>query len=135
MGERKRISPRVRRMVYEKYGGHCAYCGCELTMHDMQVDHLKSVYESQDWAWGHDAMSTEELNSIDNLMPACRACNFYKGTMTLENFRETLVGTLLPNIRKTFQFRLAEKYGMVSAHEKPVEFYFERKDKPWLKKE
>lgn len=32
----------VREKVYQKYNGHCAYCGCELQYKDMQVDHIES---------------------------------------------------------------------------------------------
>lgn len=39
----KPISKRIRELVYAKYNGHCAYCGSEITLKDMQVDHIKSV--------------------------------------------------------------------------------------------
>ena len=29
-----------RQSVYEKYGGHCAYCGEHIEYKDMQVDHV-----------------------------------------------------------------------------------------------
>ena len=31
-----------RKKVLDKYGGHCAYCGCELTLKSMQIDHIVS---------------------------------------------------------------------------------------------
>ena len=37
---RKPIPKSVRKQVYAKYNGHCAYCGCELEYKDMQVDHV-----------------------------------------------------------------------------------------------
>ena len=27
--------------VYDKYDGHCAYCGREIGLQDMQIDHIK----------------------------------------------------------------------------------------------
>ena len=39
---------KIREQVYQKYNGHCAYCGCELDYKDMQVDHVKSVYGNGD---------------------------------------------------------------------------------------
>lgn len=27
---RKTIPKSIRKLVYQKYNGHCAYCGCEL---------------------------------------------------------------------------------------------------------
>ena len=44
--KRKPISKDTREKVYEKYGGHCAYCGCHLEMKDMQIDHVYSVYRA-----------------------------------------------------------------------------------------
>ena len=116
-------------MVYEKYGGHCAYCGCELAYKDMQVDHLDPYYLNNPWDhYGHTVKKTEdEMNELDNLMPSCRMCNFYKSGGTLESFRERLLDTLLPNACRPFQFRLAEKYGLVERHEKrKIFFYFEQ---------
>ncbi|WP_432643213.1 HNH endonuclease [Acidaminococcus sp.] len=122
---RKRLSKKQRLAVYEKYGGHCAYCGCELTYKDMQVDHIKSYY-LHDGPGGH-TKTDVEMNDLDNLLPACRMCNFYKSGGTLEAFRERLRDTLLPNACRTFQFRLAEKYGLVEKHEKrKIFFYFEQ---------
>lgn len=51
----------------------------------------------------------------------------YKSGGTLEAFRERLEQTTLPNTVKTFQFRLAEKYGMVVQQPKEhIKFYFEK---------
>ena len=44
MNKRKAISKKDRKLVYEMYNGHCAYCGCELELKKMQVDHFNSVY-------------------------------------------------------------------------------------------
>lgn len=27
---RKTIPKKIRKIVYQKYNGHCAYCGCEI---------------------------------------------------------------------------------------------------------
>lgn len=34
------ISKKIRKEVYRKYDGHCAYCGREIAYKDMQVDHF-----------------------------------------------------------------------------------------------
>ncbi len=127
--KRKTLSRKTRQAVYEKYGGHCAYCGCALDYKDMQVDHVDSCFlNDPENRGGHKyKKSPEELNQLDNLMPSCRMCNFYKGTETIEDFRQKLQETLLPNTVRPFQFRLAEKYGLVERHEKrKIFFYFEQ---------
>lgn len=124
---RKKISPSLRKAVYEKYHGHCAYCGCKIRLQDMQVDHLYPVYLNayrQDFSPSKE--SVDELNTITNLMPACRMCNFYKGTQTVDQFKKSLLSTLLPNAIRPFQFRLAEKYGLVEVHVHSIQFYFEK---------
>lgn len=66
----------------------------------------------------------QEINSIENYMPACRACNFYKSTMSVEKFRKQLE-TLPERLEKVFIYRLAEKYGIVKENCGKVKFYFE----------
>ena len=41
-GTRKRLSQKERKAVYELCGGHCAYCGKEIAIKEMQVDHYIS---------------------------------------------------------------------------------------------
>lgn len=113
MSVRKAISKHIRKQVYEKYNGHCAYCGCELNYKDMQVDHISSVY------W-HDGE-----NDIENYNPSCRMCNFYKSTYTVEKFRENLQ-TLHERLEKNFIYRLAKKYGVVKEHAGELSFILKK---------
>lgn len=69
----------------------------------MQVDHFNSVY------------AYDGKNEIENYMPSCRQCNFYKSTGTIEQFRQNLKETMWEALKKTFQYRMMIKY----------EFYFE----------
>ncbi len=112
MGKRKPIPKKVREAVYRKYGGRCAYCGEKIDIKDMQVDHLIPFYKDGE-------------ESIDNYMPACRQCNFYKSTFTLEGFRRNL--ELIPHRlhEQMFIFRLAEKYGRLTTERVAIKFYFE----------
>lgn len=116
MSQRKSISKATRLKVYEKYCGHCAYCGCKLELKEMQVDHIQSVY------WYNGA------NDIENYNPACRMCNFYKSTMTVDDFKKEL-GKLLSRLEKVFIYRLAVKYGLIKKMDNSIEFYFEKQNK------
>lgn len=120
MVKRKNIPKKIRKLVFDKYNGHCAYCGCELEMKDMQVDHLQSVARSR---WMKTDMS--DVNDISNLMPSCRSCNYYKGTSSLECFRKKLK-TLMERVSKLFIYRLANKYNMVQETSWDNKFYFEK---------
>lgn len=118
MSNRKAIPKKVREQVYQKYNGHCAYCGCEISYKEMQVDHIKSVYSTEE------KPCDEDVNDIGNLMPSCRMCNFYKSTFTIEGFR-TQLGKIPERLNKLFIFKLACKYGLVEPKRKEIKFYFE----------
>lgn len=113
MMKHKRIPQKIRLQVYNKYNGHCAYCGCRLEYKDMQVDHIESVY-------AHNGGDT-----LANYMPSCRQCNFYKSTFSLEDYRKRLQ-TVNIRLRKQFLYNLAIKYRMVTEHNEPIRFYFEK---------
>ena len=123
MSQHKPITKAKRIEVWNKYKHHCAYCGCELEYKDMQVDHIDSVYTYCDYK---KEKTLDEINGIDNLMPSCKQCNFYKSTFTIEEFRERLSVVLMKNVQKTFQYRLALKYGLIEENIKPIKFYFEK---------
>lgn len=110
--KRKSIPKKVRLQVYEKCNHRCAYCGNELEYKNMQVDHVESLY----WHGG--------VDEIENYLPACRVCNFYKSTMGIEKFRHQLQ-TLTERLQKIFIYRLACKYGIVEERHEPIVFYFE----------
>lgn len=112
MSSRKQIPLSVRKIAYEKYNGHCAYCGKSIKYKDMQIDHIEAVY------------TNGENNTMSNLMPACRSCNFYKSTMTVESFRKQL-GLVVGRLEKVFIYRLARDYGLISENKKDIIFYFE----------
>ena len=124
--KRKPIPKKIREEVYNKCGGHCAYCGCELDIKDMQVDHIESVYLAE-------LMHKEVDDNIDNYMPSCRMCNYYKSTSTIEQFRKRLTTMLMRNVRLPFDYRLALKYGLVKEDVKPIVFYYETQSQQYEK--
>lgn len=111
--ERKRISKEQRMEVYNKYDGHCAYCGMAIDYKDMQVDHMKPLRLG-----GADDMS--------NYMPACRTCNHYKRGNTLEGFREMIEAIPYKLRRDSYIYRVGLLYRMVVGYEKSIRFYFEK---------
>lgn len=112
----------VREQVYRKYNGHCAYCGCELEMKDMQVDHIVPKYRNNE-KWHQHEIGSDD---IDNLNPSCRMCNYYKRMNDLETFRDNLSDMLMRNVRRPFDYRLALKYGLIKEDVQRVKFYFEK---------
>jgi hypothetical protein len=103
-----------RKRVYEKFNGHCAYCGTEIEYKDMQVDHLIP----KQLGYGN-------LDDFSNLMPSCRTCNHYKRGYFLENYRN-LLRTIHNRLQKIYIFRVALKYGIVDIKPFNGVFYFEK---------
>jgi 5-methylcytosine-specific restriction endonuclease McrA len=103
-----------RQAVLDKYNRHCGYCGCEITLSTMQVDHI----------FPKRCMGTDD---IDNLMPSCRLCNHYKRANSLENYRH-LLSTIKERLENVYIFRVAIKYGMINWQQWDGKFYFEEHD-------
>lgn len=122
----KRIPKKTRELVLNKYGGKCAYCGCDLTLSNMQVDHIKSVYAS----YLENDFVEIQGDSLENLNPSCRQCNFYKGTLNIEQFRYKIKAILYGTCQNTFQAKLAKKLGMMKVTQFD-KFYFEKQQ--WKK--
>lgn len=109
---RKRIPREVREQVYKKFEGHCAYCGTPINRLEMQVDHVTALHRGG-------------TNDLSNLMPACRPCNYYKGTRTIDEFREEIYKLQERLNRTSFIYRLAVRYSRVIEIIGPFRFYFE----------
>lgn len=118
--KRKPLNKNDRKVVFEKYNGHCAYCGCDITMQNMQVDHLipMKLYEKY-------AEVGVDIDNMDNYMPSCRSCNHYKSSMTLDKFRSMISKMSDVLYRDSATYRNAVRFGQVVPNKKPVVFYFE----------
>lgn len=108
---RKAIPKAIRESVKARFDGRCGYCGeVPLKMH---IDHVVAV-------------NAGGTNDPANLMPACFSCNNYKMNMQLETFRGELAIQAKRARMKSLNFRLAERFGLISVHEKPIVFHFEK---------
>lgn len=111
--KRRRLSKDERRKILKKTNGHCAYCGCRLKYNEMQIDHIIPIHIG-----GED---TE-----NNMLPACKSCNHYKGGSSLETFRrfvEKMPSTLE---RDNVTYRNAVRFGLVVPKPQKIIFYFEK---------
>lgn len=85
----------------------------------MQVDHLipQCLFDSP-------KLLGTDMNSLENLMPACRMCNHYKRANSLETFRRYI--TEIPKkLKQNYIYKVGIVYGNVIENEKPTKFYFE----------
>ena len=122
-----------RQIIFDKYNGRCAYCGCELQK-GWHVDELLPVLRNMKWnadktKYIHDGTYEHpERLHIDNQMPSCPSCNINKHSMSLEDFR-SLIQNFIYSLNKNFvQYKIAKRYGLIQETIKPVVFYFETVD-------
>jgi len=109
-----------RELIYKKYQGRCAYCGCELPDR-WHVDHIKPVVRNP----RSGIPELPERDNYDNYNPSCPSCNIVKGSITLEQFREHISYFITSLNLYSTQYKFAKKYGLVQETGNPVVFYFE----------
>ena len=111
----------IRQQVFDKYSGHCAYCGRAIDIKDMQIDHINPL-----WRGHYDSHPNQGNNDLINLNPSCRRCNFRKSTMTIEQFRAELKEQCKRIMERNFQVKQSMDYNLLEYHDKPIVFYFEK---------
>lgn len=140
------LTKKQRKIVFAKSGGRCWYCGCGLPDKGWHADHLKPVIRSAPMAsakiknpfgevpeeikklLNNNGMEKPENDTIDNMVPACAACNLFKCVFSVEEFR-TEIQQQVHRARKTsVNFRTAERFGMIETSDEPIRFWFEKKD-------
>lgn len=124
-----------REIVFNKYGGKCAYCGTEL-LKGWHVDEVKPVVRNRKWIashwdditkpkcvdedyknpkyrqwiegkWVADGCTYPENFNIDNQMPACASCNINKHSGSLEDFRNLIQGFMKHLNEVNTQYKIA----------------------------
>lgn len=117
-----KINTLQRSELKQKFAGHCAYCG-ELLGEKWHADHLNAVV--RDLKTGKP--SKPENDVIENMVPACTACNHNKRSMSLESWRDLLTHYRdVQIIRDCPQVRHLMRFGLIEFVQKPVVFHFKK---------
>lgn len=122
-----------RERIYNKYNGLCAYSGTKLE-DDWQIDHMEPVVR----LCGK-KMSPDNDNE-ENMYPSQKLINHYKHSLSLDDFRNWLLGGLHKRLdklpkntrvqksinRKKYLLKIASYFGITP--DKPFDrvFYFEK---------
>lgn len=133
----KKLTAAQRASLRMKFGGRCAYCGGLLPEKGWHADHLEPVIRKsvQDMKAAEQHLfrlkATGEVfhperDVIDNMVPACRACNLFKTTYGLEVFRRQIAAQVERARAYSVNFRTAERFGLITVTDAPVIFWFER---------
>jgi hypothetical protein len=149
------MTKKDREQIRMKYGGRCAYCGCELVKgwHVDEVEPVRRRYKTvgntyinpqtkqaashndfENGAFEYIPLKTvpngcdhPERFAVENQNPACASCNINKHSMSLEDFRKLIAGFMKHLNEISTQYKIAKRYGLVEEVTKPVVFYFETK--------
>lgn len=119
-----KLTKTQREQVRLKFGGKCAYCGCELPAR-WHADHIKPVVRN-DWLKVPRAPDWPERDTIENMNPACPPCNIDKNSLSLEDWRQMIERSNEVLMRDVSTFRRALRFKLLDIRSEPVTFYFER---------
>lgn len=127
------MNKKDRELVFNKFGGKCAYCGCNLQKgwHVDEIEPCRRMYKNERRnnmeGWKRIFVGYENPSAlhIDNQMPSCPSCNINKHSESLEQFRLNIAGYMKHLNEINTQYKMAKKYGLVQETSNPVQFYFE----------
>lgn len=131
-----KLTPKQLSILRMKFGGQCAYCGCDLPEKGWHADHVEAALRK--WEFGprrqdgtRRTISTgehwrPENDVMENLFPACAPCNLFKATFSLEVFREQIAEQAERAKQYSVNFRTAERFGQVKVTASPIVFWFEK---------
>lgn len=131
------LTRKQRERLRMKFGGRCAYCGCELPEKGWHADHVQAVLRKSEQCMkaaekGIFRLKTTgevfrpEADCPKNIFPSCAPCNLLKTTYSLEMFRKQVSLQVERGRRSSVNFRTAERFGLISVVNKPVVFWFEQ---------
>lgn len=132
---KNKITKAQRNQLRMKFGGKCAYCGCDLPEKGWHVDHVEPIRRDFDVVYSpaHGAHVSRsngkalnpDLHAIENLFPACAPCNLFKATWSIEDMRREITRQIERARSYSVNFRTAERFGLIRLVDKPVVFWFE----------
>ena len=115
-----KLNKKQREELKQKYGGNCAYCGCEL-LDKWHADHFIAIRRNGDGTCEH-----PEHNVLENFMPSCAPCNINKKSLPIEAWREQIKRYEQSLLKYHNIFNHAYRFGLIEFTDKPVVFYFEK---------
>ena len=119
-----------RELVFKKYDGKCAYCGCEL-IKGWHADHIEPILRDFIYNQNKQRFKTNgvfrnpENENLQNYNPSCPSCNIQKNSYTVEQFRENIKQFVNSLNQYSTQYKFAKKYGLVNETNIEIKFYFE----------
>lgn len=128
-----KLTKKQREELRMKFGGRCAYCGCELQK-GWHADHITPVRRTivEKIENGRARLTTSmdgvdpALDVVDNLFPACVQCNLLKSSSSVEGFRRNIASQVEKATDYSNHFRTALRFDQVKITQSPIVFWFEK---------
>jgi len=126
-----KLTKAQREQLKNKFGGHCAYCGCDLS-DKWHADHIEAVKRELISVPNVGIRTTGELtrphlDTIENMNPACVPCNSNKSSMSLESWRKLIAHYRdVQLLRDSTHARHLHRFGLIEIKSDPVVFFFEK---------
>ncbi len=120
-----RLYKEQRSLIFNKYNGYCAYCGCKLYDGNFQVDHLIPKRRGAKSPFHSDFNKEKGSDNIENLMPSCCSCNASKSDLDIEDFRDRVKDRLKRLNDYSTEYNIAKRFGLVKEVDMDVVFYYE----------
>lgn len=125
------LTKKERQLVFDKSEGHCWYCGFELPEKGWHADHVEPIRRFKDMritdegVEHFDNCDKPHLDTLENMVPACKKCNLFKGVFSVEELRMEISFQVERARNYSVNFRTAERFGLIEIVSKPIQFWFE----------
>lgn len=124
-----------REKIFDKSGGRCWYCGCELKK-GWHADHfhpiVRDVVPNVDkrgvtigYKTGKECRYPE-LDTFENLVPSCPQCNNFKHSLPIEAYRSLISDQFINTLKQSTGLRQLQRLGLIDIAPKPVVFWYEK---------
>jgi len=132
------MNKKERQLIFDKYNGKCAYCGCDLVK-GWHADHIEPVGRTFKYIRDESGrvihedgeplkdsfMRFPDRDCLENFNPACASCNIQKHSLDIEGFRHSIQQFIHSLNSYTTTYKIAKRYGLVKETGIEVKFYFE----------
>ena len=110
-----KLSSEQRKTVYDRYDGHCAYCGREISLSQMEISAISRKQYSQ----------KKDLNLI---LPSCRICNRGRKIKSIPQYKLEIRTSHEILMRYQSIYCLALRFNKVQWNGDDFNFYFEQEE-------
>lgn len=138
------MTSKKRQEILNKSGGLCWYCGCDISETKWHADHFEAIvrrpvitgyevvkresFHGVDMSYSKPiygvSVKNPDLDTKDNLVPACAPCNIMKGKLDIDGFRRLIADQKRLLLTKPF-LRNAVRFGAIKLSDDPIVFWFE----------